>query len=1160
MGKRISRGAFAALERMQNVKGAGEATARAAEIADAQTSAATLNLPTDQLAERVPQAETVDRRLPRQGELDTRFEDFQGPNFENLQRAELTASTPAQLSAETIQEVGAANIPQLGAPTVAPQMQGMSTPERNVELAQEQAADEAVVRPAAMDSEMVGALGNYVDTDLGREQAETHNEADGDGRLLLVNLLDAGAKSFDVKAGEANIFGDTIELNSKPKKADAISDPHGFLRRYAGTFGYSIKGSDKLNMLEEPADPNSSIRPEMGRAAMLAVILELGNRINAQHAETDKEDNQRRFDNALDRSDIGKAIGQRVERLLYPTQGVDPQQEFTGETEQFGYNYRLTPEEQSVLGQGIIQGFADSPLFDFLQAREIVNANGDTVKVTYVTNRQGEMDLQRIRRSARIALGFKDHDRPVSLVPTKEGRLRFEGSYTQRQITTQVAPNQLSESAVEAINALGSVAHTTSPHKVLLAQAMLKRAAQGGDNNVFAKLFKQNSDYANKKYKEILQKLQAQGVDPRAEGFDSLEQMARVQAEQIVSNHAVMRSDTIQDAIARMGNAFFYGYTAINNSERLMITQTELNYQADKLSRFLVDGATPARFEKGSNNKTEKGFFRVLARSLVEGADKKTVTRQLEEFNTEKTKFVKYGKELLEFTMANESRLANAQETELNDMPPLTLSADLEAFLAKQDKDELYFVMDALHEIARYDAAPEGQTFRSRVKAEADGNSNGATIQAMQMGVRELLRPGGVLHDQHTDGVNQLTSDIRQEVFSYLVTEEEFVKEPQLVDVFKSMMNTPNKVKEFLKVPIMTSIYGKDAQFHQDTAKKFYFDNELLFKDVDMPTEVIIEKLAERIRFGLENGLGGALRHAAMAKRIGRIFNLANQIAIVEGANGFGVQAGGFMYNLESEIDLPFLQSGDVIKTMRRTADPLATASRRQVEPGVYNTPDQGSKLRNQFAVNATQNIDATIAQRTVSNVVPRQPGALVMQVYDAFMGDANSFGDLVDESNKQFYDVNTNYNMLEQEQAALLKLKAKVKAEIAKRKASGESFDIGTDGEFRGLGNFILKARGKGAIPFRDLPNSNDREKKHRDEMKRMAPALQADAMNAGWNPRNMKGEVLISAADFEKLFMKSLEILNVEADLSRMIAETNAIRQQLLNEIKRSDIRQYS
>lgn len=218
-----------------------------------------------------------------------------------------------------------------------------------------------------------------------------------------------------------------------------------------------------------------------------------------------------------------------------------------------------------------------------------------------------------------------------------------------------------------------------------------------------------------------------------------------------------------------------------------------------------------------------------------------------------------------------------------------------------------------------------------------------------------------------------------------------------------------------------------------------------------------------------------------------------------------------------------------------------------------------GSKLRNQLAVNATQNIDATIAQNTVSRVIPKQPGALVMQVYDAFMGDSNSFVDLIDVSNQEFYEVNSKYNMLEKERNALRKLKDTVKAEVARKTASGEKFDIGTEGEFKGLGNFIARAVGRGSIIMRDMPESKARYKALTDSKNRESGRGIANfARVNGWSPDAK--EVLVTPETYQQMFNAILNMLNVENDLDQMIKETNQRRSEILKEINKSAIRQYS
>ena len=143
-------------------------------------------------------------------------------------------------------------------------------------------------------------------------------------------------------------FGKKIDLNNVPKE-EVAGDPDGVIRRNADMFGGIVKSDRKLNMLEDPADPRSEIKPEFGRAAMLAVLIEVGNRLQAQHKEVDDLDNDRRFDQALDRVNIGKAVGQRVVRLLRPSANEDPKKVMSGESSDFGYDYgNITDEELSV--------------------------------------------------------------------------------------------------------------------------------------------------------------------------------------------------------------------------------------------------------------------------------------------------------------------------------------------------------------------------------------------------------------------------------------------------------------------------------------------------------------------------------------------------------------------------------------------------------------------------------------------------------------------------------------------------------------------------------------------------------------------------------------------------------------------------------------------
>jgi len=1153
MGKRS--GGLNFYDAMRQKRSVADETQRAEEniqqavtgIADKQFE---LETPTDTLREAVPQATPVAEEpiIPERG-----------PSPENLARADLTTETPIQVSESTVKDVQQANIPKLD-DKLFPDVVGVANIEEARSLTQEQIQDESIKR-AGMDTDTALLFGEYVDLDTLSEYNKKAGEAEDDGLMSLKAAMDAGSKSVQLSSGESNIFAKRIDLS-----ADAVSeadvDPQGVLKKNSDLVSYAIKGYDKLNMLQDPADPNSEIRPEVGRSMVLATILELSNRIKLQDKEVDKIESERQYDSVLDREDIGKAIGSRVERLLYPTQMSDPTQEFTGETEKFGYDYRLTEQERSALGQVTAQGFADSPLFDWIESYDVELPDG-RYKKSFRTTRTGDRKLAAIRKSALKALGMSGKDRPVSLVPTDQGRLRGEGSYTQKEITSAVEKNFLTPTAKQAIASLSTVAHTVSPHKLLLMAGMMSEG-QVNKQSILSKYTKQDSNYFAKKEAEILKEYLARekadpSFTPQSLGFDTMAQAATSAALKIADSQREIRLDTMLDGLARTGQAFYYGYTAINNSSRLMISNTELNYQSDKVARFIVDGAKPAVVRKGSNSSAEKGFFRVLARSIVPDAESMTDAEQVQALRDNYDSYVKLGNKLLDYTTANAQLVLQPNEAEIANAPPLQLDPELEQLLTEQGKDAFYFTLDALHELARYDKANIGDQFKTRVKAEVDGNSNGATIQAYQMGVENILKRGGVLYQD----VTEIEGDIRDDVFSHMMqAQPELVKEPDMwVETLAKIKSTRGKVKELMKLPIMTSIYGKDPKYHGDTAKRFVQDNPELFNSFDKPEADIVKDLTLYLEVSLTNGLGGALEHARMAKRMGRAFNLANKISIIEGANGFNIQAGGFEYINDSPTPLEFEfgpgTNRKVAKITTKQRIPSATVAAKGVklETGMISDAGLGSKLRNQLAVNSTQNIDATVAQETVTDVINRRPEELVMQVYDAFMGDSNSFVTLKDTANAKFKEVNERYNMLEKELESFQKLKAQVKADVQKKMETGGKFDIGLEGEYKSMGDLLFRT---GAIITRDMDDGSAKDiARSKNRSRELAAIIKRDPGNPGYSLGAKS--LLVTPQTFDKMFTYAIEMLNIENDLKKMIFETNRKRNLAFSKV-RKNLDQYS
>jgi len=1190
--------------RAKQVGEAAKAKAKAAALADSLSDVARNTLPSEQISKQVPMAAGIptgaapdeeqmvsgvdyeeglavpirDKQIgDRQPVRERIVEGFdQDPRSTELQFDPDDPSTFAVTpeTEERLRREQLIKLSQSGAEV------GTMTPDEAVAMGQEELRQGYFPKTGALLSdEGARNFGNFVDNELAKKHYRDFSIADNTPLFSVETGMENAAQAFKIDSGNMNLWGNQIaNAQMTPEEIGNVARAQDIIRENANLFTYIIKSDDKLAMSENDADPNSPIRGEFGRTAFLAVLLELGNRLNLQSTEIDKKREDKFYDNALDRSVFGKAVANRIEQMLYHSGDIDASS-FTGETTKFGFQSRLTEDEKAVLGSVIVQGFADSPLYDWIQTVPVKGDDGKT-KYTYVTTDEGAFQVPRMRREVLRQLGMQGHDRPVSLVPTDEGRMISESAYSQKEITRQVVPNRLTKKVRDGINALSKVAHTVSPHKVTLFAGIMA-SAMTNNTGAFAKFTKQDPQYLTDKRDELFDKfmkqynnreLRAQDIrglqdipNPTREQVElALKDEAFRQAQRIQRIHFKMRAETLADGANRIGNAFYYGYTAINNSSRMMISQTELNYQADKVARFLVDGANEVVVEKGSNSRAENGFKQVLARSLVIGADKMLPKDQVAMLMADMDKMSLRAQQVMNYMNAVGGKAKRVPIESIKE-PGLELENQIKSgaiiplenyldnttidFLKSHGKDGFYFALDALHELGRYN---NNKAIKTRLKAEIDGNANGAVIQAMQMGLVNILQRGGVIYSNAED----LEKDIRDEVFDSI--EQNVKSQPgRPHEALIESIRSEGLIKDLLKLPIMTSIYGKDPEFHGDTANDFYESNRTLF--VDMEREEAVEFLREQIEYGLKHKLGGALEHAKIMKRMGRAFNFANQIAQIRGANDFYVQAGGWEYTPTAVETFTF---GDAIKQpgVQRAGQPLQTdfmkvelgrsipsaqaeAKGAIQEDGRRSDPGVGSKLRNQIAVNGTQNIDATIAQETVARVAKNLPNNNIMQVYDAFMGDAISFPLLRETSNDVFKRVNADYSMVDAEIAAFNALIASVRDEVKRKTKEGTDFDIGTAGEYASLGDFISNY---GSIINRDFTiisgaaaTQNELEKKKSNAYNAAAViAQEVPEYNVRFPPKHFR----VDPEKFLRLFNKSVNALQIKQDLTKFRAKVKA------------------
>ena len=588
-----------------------------------------------------------------------------------------------------------------------------------------------------------------------------------------------------------------------------------------------------------------------------------------------------------------------------------------------------------------------------------------------------------------------------------------------------------------------------------------------------------------------------------------------VHAQNVVDMQAKKVADTIQEARAASGKSFYYGATVIGNSGRLMYSQTELNLQGNKLARFMIDNPRPSTINL-QGGKSLDVFKYVVARSMIEGAD--TMTRhQLEKTFEEKRGLIDgIAKEVYRATEADDAAALNAALTQAK-----ADAGDGKTFMDEWGStDEWGFIVDGLHEWGKYlsilEADPKAKQMQTRIKVEVDGINNGSSIQGLQFGDKTILERAGVIFDVSSPTVlkahkdpegNIIGQNMRDYVFgvgvfvdptvSNLQVKEDALRDVGEKDGIRDIIASKLPViyenskwrKKFIKIPLMTTIYGKGAGGHADAVEDFIKDKMSELGITNKNRRAMVDGYAKVIRNAIQDTLNDPLVHQDMVKKQASwFFTVMNIVPQVKGANDYIVQSGGYdrvddvygpgpkegrkkrmayeVYRLEGgKRGEKWTPTGQLKKR-----EPSATsrkelskeAKKRGTEPEAW-----GEHTRNQLAVNGTHNIDATIAQETLI-AVKQEMGDTFWghQVFDAFIGDVSSIEKLIDQGNKKFLSVNRDYNMIEAELDAFDDAIKRFDIKMRELDQDAKTLDVTDAGTYRGVKAFVdnfLKTGGKG-------------------------------------------------------------------------------------------------
>ena len=565
------------------------------------------------------------------------------------------------------------------------------------------------------------------------------------------------------------------------------------------------------------------------------------------------------------------------------------------------------------------------------------------------------------------------------------------------------------------------------------------------------------------------------------------------------------------EAAALNNQTYFHTQSLIAGNSRNMVRSTVMNYQSNKKARELVGPPQTTLIDKNKSSGPLRGWKMIVARNLVEGADRVGSSNELlkmfDKLVDPKEESTSSIRELAKWLASNtpssyeqigdyakgitdyrSKKLADPNKTTRDalagsdpnfPMFPTSLPDNdimlqqLSEIMGFKDpksgeilgkSDEAGYHLMALIDLGKFLNTP--RYFQTQITAEADGISNGLIIQAAQFGEQEVASKGGIIYERDADITPN--GDMRQHIHNTIVGKDSNVMTSIFADplmaskwesAYTDIIVGPN-IKGLHKLPVMTTPYGMDADYHQGSIVKFLNSNPKikgeLMSSLGVDENTLVDNMAKIESAALKGGLGDLLTHQGLIKNAHQAAVAANEILSVKGANGWDINSGGFESEIVSEEEINFGEAvSRRVQARKVTGSPYAAAKSK----GEGHRPTLGTQGRNQSAVFGTQNIDATVAQRTIVNTKAEMgDGFFGAHVYDAFIGDVNSFEKLVDNANYEFERVNKEYSMVDAEIDAVQELRKKVKDKVMHAKKNGLKFDVSPEGEYKGMFELMRK------------------------------------------------------------------------------------------------------
>ena len=495
---------------------------------------------------------------------------------------------------------------------------------------------------------------------------------------------------------------------------------------------------------------------------------------------------------------------------------------------------------------------------------------------------------------------------------------------------------------------------------------------------------------------------------------------------------------------------------------------------------------------------------------------------------------------------------------QMPDVPPLQLPQKLVDFINSKGEDGM-MVMDGLVDFYNWtEAEAKGKPHMSYFNATMDGKTNGIASNGIQMGSENVASKTGVIRSKNNnvqildngvdvrDDLELVLKGLADQGFDGKFSDNE-------IPVVREIANDIAGNRQFNKDITMTFGYGKEiASFKRDIVDMVSGDERAAGLDVDKVSDAIFTNYVPAMEQVMDEDALAARSVMRSAVTIAAWYNelfsmdapLAGQkinLGATAPTGYLGKTGTAKVWTGEGYRDVGISQYGQEATSAAEKQYPPA---KEGAEPEIV----AGDVAYGGSIPGPVQSLDAATVTKTASGrswerLKKASKGhPYIHTVYDAFKTDANGFDVVLEETNRNWLDLNMNWSYLESMAAATKAARNAGKEKFAGRPANSPL----TDNEALMLRQWIVTDKdGKLTALANRFMNLMENPAQAADA----AAFVKKEMIKSGYkaNAQPTVGHLLAAINAIEK-------VLNVDSRLSSFANRTNAKKAKLKQEIKAS------